>query len=161
MALDPVPYRVEAAKKFGADEAVPPSEKASQVLRGMNEGRLADRIFVCTGSEIANLHALEYVERGGVVLFFAPTDPGVHIPLSINDVFFRNDITLTTSYGASPYDSRVALQLIRCQIVNVKEMITHRLPLEETERGFRLVAEARDSLKVIIKPQEKGKEKEG
>jgi L-iditol 2-dehydrogenase len=32
-------------------------------------------------------------------------------------------------------------------------MITHRLGLGETGVGFRLVAEARDSIKVIIEPQ--------
>jgi L-iditol 2-dehydrogenase len=32
-------------------------------------------------------------------------------------------------------------------------MITHRLGLAETGLGFRLVAEAQDSIKVIIEPQ--------
>jgi L-iditol 2-dehydrogenase len=35
----------------------------------------------------------------------------------------------------------------------VSEMITHRLGLVETGEGFRLVAEARDSIKVIIDPR--------
>jgi threonine dehydrogenase-like Zn-dependent dehydrogenase len=33
-------------------------------------------------------------------------------------------------------------------------MITHRLPLEETPRGFHLVADGKKSIKVIIRPQE-------
>jgi L-iditol 2-dehydrogenase len=32
-------------------------------------------------------------------------------------------------------------------------MITHRLGLAETGLGFKLVAEARSSLKVIVEPQ--------
>jgi hypothetical protein len=32
-------------------------------------------------------------------------------------------------------------------------MITHRLPLAETGTGFRLVAEARECIKVIVEPQ--------
>jgi L-iditol 2-dehydrogenase len=31
-------------------------------------------------------------------------------------------------------------------------MITHRLPLSETAEGFRLVQEAKESIKVIIEP---------
>jgi L-iditol 2-dehydrogenase len=31
-------------------------------------------------------------------------------------------------------------------------MITHRLPLAEAGRGFKLVAEAKESIKVIIEP---------
>ena len=32
-------------------------------------------------------------------------------------------------------------------------MITHRLGLAETGKGFQLVADAKDSIKVIIEPQ--------
>lgn len=153
MAVDPVTFRRRAAKKFGADEVLKPSENIQESFRQMNDGRLADLVLVCTGARKALLQALESVERGGTVLFFAPSDPGIKIPLSINELFFRNDITLTTSYGSSPYDSWVALELIRSSSVNVREMITHRLSLEETQKGFEIVAKAKDSLKVMIEPQ--------
>lgn len=153
LAIDPVQYRLEAAKKFGADEAVKPSEDAISCLRQMTGGRLADLVLVCTGAMQGNLLALESVERGGTILFFAPTAPEEKIPVSINDLFFRNDITLTTSYGVSPHDSWLALELIQNPVVRVKEMITHRLPLEETVQGFQIVAKAQDSIKVIIEPQ--------
>ncbi len=153
MAVDIIPYRLKAAKKLGADEAIKPSEDIAKNFRKMNGGKLADLVIVCTGAKKAFIQALESVERGGTVLFFAPTDPDVKIPVSINDVFFRNDVTLTTSYGASPYDSWLALELIRSSGVNVEQLITHRLPLEKTGRGFKIVTEAKNSLKVIIEPQ--------
>lgn len=153
LAVDPVPFRLEEAKKFGANEAIKPSEDIGVCLRRMNEGRLADLVLVCTGAKEANSKALECVERGGTVVFFAPTDQGETIPLSINDIFFRNDVTLTTSYGASPYDSWLALQLVGNSNIKVKEMITHRLSLGETGIGFQIVAEAQESLKVIVEPQ--------
>lgn len=153
MAVDIVPYRLQAAKRFGANEALKPSKEIGKCFRQMNGSRLADLVLVCTGAKEAFVQALKSVERGGTVLFFAPTDPEVKIPLSVNDLFFRNDVTLTTSYGASPYDSWLALELIRFSSVNVEEMITHRLPLEETEKGFQIVAKAEDSIKVIIEPQ--------
>jgi len=46
-----------------------------------------------------------------------------------------------------------ALGLIQAGKVRMKEMITHRLGLAETGLGFQLVAQAQDSLKVIIEPQ--------
>ncbi|MEA3420811.1 MAG: alcohol dehydrogenase catalytic domain-containing protein, partial [Acidobacteriota bacterium] len=138
LAVDIVPYRINAAEKFGADKAVNASENINDCLRNMNSERLADIVIVCTGARQAQIQALKSVERGGTVLFFAPTEPDVKIPLSINDVFFRNDITLATSYGAGPYDSWLALELIRSSLINIKEMITHRLPLEEILYGFKL-----------------------
>jgi L-iditol 2-dehydrogenase len=93
------------------------------------------------------------VERGGTVLFFAPTDQGVTIPISVNDLFFRNDITLTTSYAGSPADHWRAMQLIEAGVLNIQRMITHRFGLADTVKGFQLVADAQESIKVIIEPQ--------
>jgi L-iditol 2-dehydrogenase len=86
-------------------------------------------------------------------MFFAPTDPGVTLPISVNELFFRNDITLATSYAGSPADHVLAMELIRAKRINVREMITHRLSLLEASKGFQLVAQAQDSMKVIIEPQ--------
>jgi len=153
MATDIAGYRLEAAMRFGADAAIHADEDVPARLRQVNQGRLADVVMVCTGAESGFMQALQSVERGGTVLFFAPTNPGVTIPLSVNDLFWRNDITLTTSYAGSPADYAVALELIRARRVDVRDMITHRLGLAEAGSGFQLVADAHDSIKVIVEPQ--------
>jgi L-iditol 2-dehydrogenase len=153
LAVDPVPFRLDMAKQFGADEAMPPEEEPNDVLHKMTGGRLADLVVICTGAEKAQNRALESAERGGVILFFAFPDPEVRVSFSVMDVFGRNDRTLITSYGASPYDSWSALELMQSPSIRVKDMITHRLPLSETGIGFRLVEQAQDSMKVIIDPQ--------
>ena len=153
VATDVSNYRLEAAQHFGADIAIHAEEYSPDRLRQVNQGRLADLVIVCTGATSAINQALESVERGGTILFFAPTNPGVTIPISINDLFWRNDITFITSYAGSPADYTAALELIRARRVRVREMITHRLGLAETGLGFQLVAEAQNSIKVIIEPQ--------
>jgi len=151
-ATDVSDYRLEAASKFGVELTIHAKEDVPQRFKKFNDGRGADLVIVCTGAVPAIEQALQSVERGGTVLLFAPTDSGVTIPVSINDLFFRNDVTLTTSYAGSPADHETALRLIRAGVVNVKDMITHRLSLEETGLGFQLVARAQDSIKVIIEP---------
>ena len=153
VATDMVEYRLEAARKFGADFAFLATDDVPARLREVNDGRLADLVIVCTGAIPALKQALESVERGGTVLFFAPTEPGVNISVPINDVFFRNDVTLTTTYAGAPANLESALELIGAGSVRVGEMITHRLGLAEAGMGFKLTAEAGDSLKVIIDPQ--------
>ncbi len=153
IATDINDYRLEAARRFEADATIHAEEDLPARLRQVNQGRLADLVIVCTGATSAIAQALKSVERGGVVLFFAPTDPGVTIPVSINELFWRNDITLTTSYAGSPADYQTALELIQGGTVPVRQMITHRLSLAETGLGFQLVADARNSIKVIIEPQ--------
>lgn len=155
LATDVLEHRLEAARKLGADAALHAEEDVPAYLRKINNGRLADVVIVCTGAEPAIAQALKSVERHGTVLFFAPTGPGVTIPLSINDTFWRNDVTLTTSYAGSPADHVTALELIRAGTLRVKEMITHRLSLAETGLGFRMVTHPQEygSIKVIIQPQ--------
>jgi L-iditol 2-dehydrogenase len=153
VATDIVDYRLEAARKFGADIAVQAGEYTPDYLRQAADGRLADLVIICSGAASAISQAMESVERGGTVLFFAPTEPGVSVPISVNDLFWRNEITLTSSYAGSPADYAAALELIQEGRIHVREMITHRLELAETGLGFQLVARAQDSLKVIIEPQ--------
>lgn len=151
VATDINEYRLKAARRFGADVVIHAAEDVPTRLRRANEGRLADLVIVCTGAFPAFIQALQSVDRGGTVLFFAPTEPGVDLPVPVND-FWRNGITLMPSYGNSPLDAVVAIELIRARRVPVHEMITHRLSLAETGLGFRLVADAGESIKVIIEP---------
>ncbi len=152
VAIDISNYRLEAAQHFGAALAIHADQYSPERLRQVNHGRLADLVLVCTGATSAITQALQSVERGGTVLFFAPTNPDVTIPISINNLFWRNDITLTTSYAGSPADYAAALELIRTRRLPVQEMITHRLSLAKTGLGFQLVADAQNSIKVIIQP---------
>ena len=152
-ATDMSEYRLNAARQFGADTAFSATEDVPVRLREVNDGRLADLVIVCTGAPPALLQALQCVERGGTVLFFAPTEPGVTVPVLVNDIFFRNDVTLTTTYAGAPADLATALELIGAGSVKVGDMITHRLGLAEAGMGFKLTAEAGSSLKVIVEPQ--------
>ena len=152
VATDIVESRLKAARKLGADVVFDAREDVPSRLKEVNNGWLADLVLVCTGARSAQIQGMESVERGGTVLFFAPTDPGVTVPLSVNELFFRNDITLTTSYAGSPGDHVEALELIRLRRLRVKEMVTHRFGLAEIGEGLKLVVEARDSIKVIIEP---------
>jgi L-iditol 2-dehydrogenase len=153
MATDIVDYRLKAAQEFGADVAVHADDYSPTHMRQAADGRLADLVVICSGAPSAITQGLDSVERGGTVLFFAPTEPGVTVPISVNDLFWRNEITLTSSYAGSPADYAAALELIRTGKMRVRDMVTHRLPLAETGLGFQIVARAQDSLKVVIEPQ--------
>lgn len=153
VATDVNEYRLKAAQRFGASAAIHAQEDVPARLRQANEGRLADLVIVCTGAFPAFVQALQSVDRGGTVLFFAAPEPGVDVPIPVND-FWRNGITLMPSYGGAPLDITVAIELIQARRVPVYEMITHRLSLAETGLGFQLVADAGESIKVIVEPHQ-------
>lgn len=152
IATDISDYRLQQAKRFGADVSIDAREYSAKRLRDLNNGRLADLVIVSTGADSAIIQALESVERGGTILFFAPTDKGKKIQIPFNELFWRNEITLTSSYAGSPPDYKEALDLIVSGKLDIASMITHRLNLSEIGKGFALVAEAQESIKVIIYP---------
>jgi L-iditol 2-dehydrogenase len=152
MATDINEFRLKAAKDLGADAVWHAKEDIPALVRQVNNNRLVDLVIVCTGALSAFKQALNSVDRGGTVLCFATTEPGVDIPVPMNE-FWRNEIKLTPSYGNSPYDAAVAIELIRAKKIPLRQMITHRLPMEQIGLGFQLVAGAADSIKVIIEPQ--------
>jgi L-iditol 2-dehydrogenase len=145
------PYRLELAKKFGANHALRSKENLPQALKDINDGRLADQVFVCTGATSAAMSAMDCVESGGTILFFAVPDPTVKLSVPINQ-FWRNEITMRTSYGAAPNDLEDSMKVLSTGQLNVKDMITHRLSLREAQIGFRLMAEGGPSLKIILQP---------
>ena len=151
VVVDINPYRLELAKKFGATQTLNAKENLPQKLKEINNGRLADQVIVCTGATSAALTALVCVENGGTILFFAVPDPTVKLPVPINQ-FWRNEITMRTSYGAAPNDLEESMRVLATKQLNIKDMITHRLSLREAQEGFRLMAEAGQSLKVILEP---------
>ncbi|MBM4264550.1 MAG: zinc-binding dehydrogenase [Deltaproteobacteria bacterium] len=151
IATDISEYRLNAAKQFGADVILHGSEDVPAWLLDVNDGRLADLVIVCTAAMPAIHQAVKSIDRGGTLLFFAPTAAGVDVPIPLFD-FWRDEISVVTSYAGSGEDLKEALALIRDHKVRVAGMVTHRLPLAETGVGFQLTASGHDSIKVIIDP---------
>lgn len=147
-------FRLQMAKKFGANLALDAKENVPEKVREYFKGRLADVVILCAGNQSAIQQGLQSVERGGTVLIFTAAGQDADFPLSINQMFWRTELTVLSSYAASKPDLKQALDLIAKKKIGVKDMITHCLPLKETQQGFQLVDRPKDSMKVIIYPHE-------
>ncbi len=140
IAADIDVYRLQKAKECGADEVVH-AAKIGDIK--------TDKIIICTGAYAAVEQAFHCIDRKGMILLFAIPDKNIEIP-AVD--MWRNEITITSSYGAAGSDLAEALELISKGKVDVKPLITHRLPLKKIQEGFKLVAEAKESLKVVLEP---------
>lgn len=153
IAADTIEYRMKAAERLGAETVLTYDEDLPEKLREANEGMLADLVIICRGAFIPQ--ALKSVDKGGTVLFFAGAREDDRIPLTVNELFWRTEVTLSTSYAGGPDDCLDALGLIRAGRVNVKDMITHRFGLADAVKGFYIVSHPweHESIKVIVEPQ--------
>src|SRR5659263_539501 len=109
-----------------------------------------DRIIMCTGAMPAFEAAFRYIDKKGIILLFAI--PNKNIPIPVED-FWRNELSVVSSYGAAPIDLEEALGLIKDKKINIRDMITDRVGLEEIQKGFKIAGQARESLKVIVVPK--------
>ena len=145
IATDVDAYRLNKAREFGADQVIDVSTNGDKALVNVK----ADKVIICTGALSAVRQAFESVRRKGVILLFAIPNKNIEIPtLQV----WRDEITVTSSYGAAPCDLEESLELIQNGTITVKGLITHGLPLENILQGFRLVCEAKESLKVVLSP---------
>ena len=142
-ATDINEYRLIKAKEFGADVVINAKDKIDVK---------ADRVIICTGAYSAVFQAFEYIDKKGIILFFAIPDRNVEISI---ENFWRNEITVTSSYGAAPEDLKDAISLISRGEINVKDMITHILPLVDIQKAYNIAIEAKNSLKVVLQPHQK------
>jgi L-iditol 2-dehydrogenase len=151
LATDVEDYRLNAAKKFGADTVIHAKIDVAEQVKKHNDGKLADLVVLCTGALPAVKQALQSVESGGTILFFAPTEPKIDIPFPLFELW-NKQVKMVSTYAGSPEDIKCAIDLIKSKKVSVADMISHTLPLLEAAKGFQLVAKAKDSMKVILEP---------
>jgi len=141
IATDINDYRLEKASVFGADEVFNANEELDMK---------ADRIIMCTGAMPAFEAAFRYIDKKGIIMLFAIPNKNLSIPV---EDFWRNELSVVSSYGAAPVDLEEALALIKDKKINVRDMITDRVRLEDIQKGFKIAGEARESLKVIVVPE--------
>ncbi len=151
---DSIPYRLQRAREIGIDHTLnlQDGEREASLLEqllAVNDGHRADIVLVTPSSISAMELGLGLVGPGGTVLLFAPPPPEAMLPIKPNYLFFQ-EISLHTSYSAGPYETRLALELLRNGRIRPETVITHRFPLREAARAFRLVANPGEALKAVI-----------
>lgn len=149
MIVDPIAYRRQRALQVGIDFALDLSDDLLTHIFALNGGRKPDVVIV-TPSKIPAMHqGLSLVSPGGTLLLFAPPPPEDLLPIQPNALFFQ-EITLRTSYSAGPYETRLALELLRSGRIRAESIISHRFDLNDAPQAFKLVANPGEALKVVI-----------
>lgn len=155
IAADFVEYRLNMAKKLGADIAVNAGEEnVVEAVRSATDGRGADIAVVTAPNIKAYSDAVKLLRRGGTLCVFASTRPDELLKVSPKTLFF-SEIKIVSSYSTSHIETRKALELIESGRIKVGELITHRFPLRRIGEAFKMAAENKECLKIVILGGEK------
>ena len=147
---DLIDYRLNVAKKLGADVTVnPENEDLTEVVKAETDRRGVDLAIVTAPNLEAYKTGINVCRKGGKLCVFAPIQPGKYLQLSLKELFF-SEIQIIPSYSTSHLETRTALELIKSGRINVNELITHRFPLRDTAKAFKTALEDKESLKVMV-----------
>ena len=150
IGADMVPYRLDKALELGMDHVVHvEQEDLTKAVEKLTEGFKADVVIVGPGSVPAMKTGLTCAGKGGTVLFFMSSPEDAVLSFKPFDIYF-DEISIVCSYSCGPNDTRMALDLITSGVITADQVVTHRFPIEETEKGIQVTAAARDSLKTLI-----------
>ncbi|MGA8145611.1 MAG: alcohol dehydrogenase catalytic domain-containing protein [Candidatus Acidiferrales bacterium] len=151
---DPMPGRRAASIRFGAAESFDPANvKLTDEIRRRTSGRGADAVFVAVPNPSLVPEALAIARPGGRVLLFAHNDPVTQLEFPAAAVGVEEKEILG-SYSASAEDQEESAALVFERRLPVREMISHRFPLERIADALALAAKpSGDTLKVVITHQ--------
>lgn len=148
---DPMPGRRAASERFGASESFDPAKvNLRDEVRALTEGRGADAVLVAVPNPSLVPEALALTRPGGRVLLFAHNDPVMQLDFPAAAVGIEEKEILG-SYSASINEQEESASLVFKHHLPVRELISHRFPLERIAEAIELAARPADNtLKVVI-----------
>ena len=144
--------RLEMARLFGADVLISALTE-DPVKRVLEEtgGRGADIVICAAPSPQAAAEAVVMTRTGGKVMWFAGLPPNDHtVAVDANWVHYR-DLTIYGTFGYTPRHFQLSVDLVASRKINPARYVSHVLPLERINEGFREAIAGR-ALKVVIRP---------
>jgi L-iditol 2-dehydrogenase len=147
-AFDPLPHRLEAATRLGADVVADPGRASSLIASGGLTDEGVDVAFEMAGTSEAVQLAMAMARPGGrVVLGGIPSDDQTTFQASVAR---RKGLTIAMVRRMKEVYPR-AISLAADKRVDLTHLVTHRFPLEKAPDAFAAAAQ-RIGLKVIIEP---------
>lgn len=152
VAVEPVAERRSLAAKLGADIVCEPDENLAETIMDATDGRGADVAFEASGSGDALRAAINSVASEGTVV--AASWYGTKaVPLDLGGHFHRGRVRMKSSQvgGISPElgarwsrDRRTRTILELLPKLELRSLITHRMPFDEAPDAYRTLDRGRD-----------------
>ena len=144
---DVSPYRLDLARQTGVTVALNPQQKSLAEVQkelGMREG--FDVGLEMSGNPSAFRDMLANMAHGGkVAMLGIPSEP---MAIDWNKVIFSM-LTIKGIYGREMYETWYKATVLLESGLDIRPIITHRLPYTEYQRGFEILKEGRSGRIVL------------
>ena len=141
-------WRFDIAKMIGVDVTLDVQQDQNPLQTVLNEtdGRGADVVIEASGACIACNQALDFVKVAGHVTLLGIRGRPLDIDL---DAIAIKELTMSGTWGTLPSSWVTTLRLMESKKIDVAPLITHRISLDDWEKGFELM-EKQQAIKVLF-----------
>lgn len=152
LATDLLPPRLKFARQLGArwvERADNPS--LAKVIDKLTRGRGLDAAVIAVPVDEVVRQTLDWMRGAGRVMLFAHTKRGAETPLDLAKVCV-DEIDVIGSYSSDVTLQAEVARLVFSRKLDVRKLITHRFPLEQTADAVDLAAHPHpNALKILVR----------
>jgi 2-desacetyl-2-hydroxyethyl bacteriochlorophyllide A dehydrogenase len=146
-AVDRYRGKLALAEKMGATRTFLADDSLE---KNLSQAGPFDLLIDATGQPRVIEGLVRHAGNGATLLYFGVCPPDAAITVRPFEVF-RRELKIYGSFSLSG-DFETALRLAQSGVIDVKSLITHRLPLSEFVQGLHFMRSASESAKILILP---------
>jgi threonine dehydrogenase-like Zn-dependent dehydrogenase len=157
VAMDKSEYRLNFAKRLGADFAVNvgtmSKEERLKMVKDLTHGRGADMVIECAGVPEAVPEALDMLRVGGLLVEAGNFSDLGEVPISPHRHICAKNARILGVAGEEPAAYGPSMRQMARYMKNypLREFVTHRYGLRDVDAAMRKSVEA-ESMKVVLEP---------
>ena len=150
VVVDLSEFRLSVAKKLGADVTINAGQADPVAeIQKITGGQGADVVAEAVGIEKTYRQAIAMVRKTGSIMVFGALERVIRVDLY---PILHKEITMIGCTGAG-WECPPSIDLIASGRVNVKQLITHELPLDQAQKAFEIFEDpSENTIKVMLKP---------
>jgi threonine dehydrogenase-like Zn-dependent dehydrogenase len=157
IAIDLSDYRLNFAKRLGADHAVNAGKQSKaerlEIVKDLSNGRGADMVIECAGVPQAFVEALDMLRVGGLLVEAGNFSDLGEVPVSPHRHICAKNARIIGVGGEEPAAYGPSMRQMARYIKNypLREFVTHRFGLRDVNAAMQKSVEP-DSMKVVLEP---------
>lgn len=151
IAIEPNPYRLDMARKMGADHVIDPSrENTVETIKTIVGGPHVDVVVDMSGNQRAIKDGFAVLTNGGRFTFFGIPPKDIELEAA-NDIIFKGARVIGISGRKIWQTWYTVKELLLSGRLEIAPVITHQFALEDFAKGFDLMRSGNCG-KVILRP---------